>query len=206
MASRKNITFKPAVFTMFLAVCILIALLTFLLGYQIGRVNGVNSDRANVQTPSVQLQTDNPSIKPSSHSESYTFFHSLNKKTPPSNYSNNHSNIATKHYPSAKSTTKSYPTVRPEATKPPATTYNHSRNGEFFVIQVASVKELPKAKKLVKLLKKHGFPAYIEKNKTHNTTMFRVRVGHFKSKNNAKSIANKIHRQEKLNTWVTSSN
>ena len=63
----------------------------------------------------------------------------------------------------------------------------------LFTLQVASLKELAKAERMVSLLKRNGYEAYaVTAHLGGKGTYHRVRVGHFKDRNDAKEMALKL--------------
>jgi len=69
-----------------------------------------------------------------------------------------------------------------------------------WVIQVAAVKTRDEAEGLAKELGSKGYSAFILSG---NSNVFRVRVGGYKSKRDAETVAAKLRREERINPWVT---
>ncbi len=70
-------------------------------------------------------------------------------------------------------------------------------SGGSFTLQVASLKDLAKAEKMVATLKKTGFAAYAVSAHVSGSTYHRVRVGHFADQDETKATAARL-RAEKL--------
>jgi cell division septation protein DedD len=69
-----------------------------------------------------------------------------------------------------------------------------------WVIQVAAVKTRDEAEGLAKELGSKGYSAFILSG---SSNVFRVRVGGYKSKRDAETVAAKLRREERINPWVT---
>jgi septal ring-binding cell division protein DamX len=71
-----------------------------------------------------------------------------------------------------------------------------------YAVQVAAVNARGEADAIVKRLSGKGYAAYVEMPKG-NASMFRVRVGTFKTRREAQTIADKLKKEEKFKPWVT---
>lgn len=89
------------------------------------------------------------------------------------------------------------PTTGTATTTPPADTV---RNG--YAVQVAAVNAQSEADSIMNRLKAKGYQAYVELPKG-SQKMFRVRVGTFKSRSEALTVADKLKKEEKFKPWVT---
>jgi cell division septation protein DedD len=74
------------------------------------------------------------------------------------------------------------------------------RNG--YAVQVAAVNARSEADAIVKRLSGKGYAAYVEVPKG-STSMYRVRVGTFKTRSEAQTVADKLKKEEKFKPWVT---
>lgn len=81
-----------------------------------------------------------------------------------------------------------------------ATTESADRVG--FAVQVAAVNARGEADAIVKRLTGKGYAAYMEEPKG-GASMFRVRVGTFKTRREAQTVADKLKKEEKFKPWVT---
>jgi cell division septation protein DedD len=69
-------------------------------------------------------------------------------------------------------------------------------------VQVAAVNARPDAEAIVRRLSAKGYAAYIEVPKS-NASVFRVRVGTFRTRREAQSMADRLRKEEKFKPWVT---
>ena len=92
------------------------------------------------------------------------------------------------------------PAADPAANAMPPATGSPDRSG--YAVQVAAVKAKGEAESIAKRLSGKGYAAYVESPKG-SQKMFRVRVGTFKTRSEATTIANKLKKEEKFNPWVT---
>lgn len=102
------------------------------------------------------------------------------------------------------------PKAEASAPKPAAKAEPAPKNaGEFpavddprrgWVIQVAAVKTRVEADDLAKRLGSKGYTAFVLSG---NSNVFRVRVGGYKSKRDAETVAAKLRKEERFNPWVT---
>ncbi|HUR34255.1 MAG TPA: SPOR domain-containing protein [Vicinamibacterales bacterium] len=92
----------------------------------------------------------------------------------------------------------------PAAAEAPATAITPAaasvRNG--YAVQVAATNARGEADSIVKRLSGKGYSAYIEDPKGRQK-MFRVRVGTFKTRREAQTVADRLKKEEKFKPWVT---
>lgn len=72
-----------------------------------------------------------------------------------------------------------------------------------YVIQVFSSPDEVQARRLLKQLSDGGFPAFLSPVEVGSQTMMRVRIGPYSELASAESVAERIRREFKLDTWVT---
>lgn len=73
-----------------------------------------------------------------------------------------------------------------------------------YTVQVASVRLRPEAARIVEKLKKKGFPAYLfDPAPGARSDAFRVRVGKYKSRQEADAMAARLQKEEKYKPWIT---
>ena len=97
--------------------------------------------------------------------------------------------------PAQKETTQ----VEVEKKAVPEKTIPYDREGRF-TVQVCSYKNRDLAEQLVQQLESKGYPAYMEaKERTKN---FRVRIGYFKTVEDADRFGAHFKRREGLDYWV----
>lgn len=88
---------------------------------------------------------------------------------------------------------------KPEPAKGPAAT---GAPGNGYAVQVAAVNARSEADAIVKRLSGKGYAAYVESPKG-SASVFRVRVGTFKTRRDAQTVADKLKKEEKFKPWVT---
>jgi cell division septation protein DedD len=71
-----------------------------------------------------------------------------------------------------------------------------------YAVQVAAVNARGEADAIVKRLSAKGYSAYVEDPKGQ-VTMYRVRVGTFKTRRDAQTTADRLRKEEKFKPWVT---
>lgn len=81
----------------------------------------------------------------------------------------------------------------PGSTEPP---------GTGFAIQVAALYERGEAEVIVKRLAGKGYPAYVVAPAKGSPTMYRVRVGKFKERSEADTVAARLQKEEKFKPWI----
>ncbi len=79
----------------------------------------------------------------------------------------------------------------------------HSDFDKQFVIQVSAFKKETQADILVNYLRKKGFNAYKQINNTRSDPWFRVRVGIYKTREEAARASILLKKQERLTTFIT---
>jgi cell division septation protein DedD len=98
------------------------------------------------------------------------------------------------------------PTPKAEApAAPPAAAAAATSNepaGSGFEIQVAALRLRGEADAIVKRLASKGYPAYVVAPAKGAPTMFRVRVGKYKERREADTIAAKLQKEEQFKPWV----
>jgi cell division septation protein DedD len=90
----------------------------------------------------------------------------------------------------------------PRQQQPTAATGGSTAEGEH-VIQVFSSADESQAKKLISQLSGGGFPAFLSPVEVGGQTMYRVRIGPYADLADAETVAARVRRSYKLDTWVT---
>jgi cell division septation protein DedD len=97
------------------------------------------------------------------------------------------------------------PAPKPEAPAPakpaPAPT-TPEPSGSGFAIQVAALKEVSEADAIVKRLASKGYPAYVVAPAKGAPAMYRVRVGKYKDRREADTVAARLQKEEQFKPWV----
>ncbi len=71
------------------------------------------------------------------------------------------------------------------------------------VIQVFSTADVSQARRLIQRLGAGGYPAFLLQESLQGQTMYRVRVGPYREQTEAERIADKLRREFRLDTWIT---
>jgi cell division septation protein DedD len=75
--------------------------------------------------------------------------------------------------------------------------------GDGYVIQVAAMPEHGVADAMAKRLSSKGYSAFVMAAADTRPTMYRVRIGKFKTKREAETIAARLQKEEQFKPWVT---
>jgi len=89
------------------------------------------------------------------------------------------------------------PTPVKETAPPPAPP------GDGYVIQVAAMPEHGVADAMAKRLTDKGYSAFVMTADGAKPTMYRVRIGRFKTKREAETVASKLQKEEQFKPWIT---
>ncbi len=92
--------------------------------------------------------------------------------------------------------------VTPPPSQPVKASEPSATEGEH-VIQVFSSADESQAKKLISKLSGGGFPAFLSPVDVGGQTMYRVRIGPYAELADAETVAARVRRSYKLDTWVT---
>ena len=87
------------------------------------------------------------------------------------------------------------------AAAPP--TQASAASGDGYAVQVAAVNVRTDADAIAKRFSSKGYSAYVEVPPNGTATVFRVRIGTFKTKREAETIAAKLQKEEQIKPWVT---
>lgn len=74
--------------------------------------------------------------------------------------------------------------------------------GAGFAIQVAALRESGEADAMVKRLASKGYPAYVVAPAKGQPSVYRVRVGKFKDRHEADTVAARLQKEEQFKPWV----
>jgi cell division septation protein DedD len=100
----------------------------------------------------------------------------------------------------AKTTPPATAPIPASAAAPAPTTTEPSGSG--FAIQVAALKEASEADAIVKRLASKGYPAYVVAPAKGAPAMYRVRVGKYKDRREADTVAARLQKEEQFKPWV----
>lgn len=94
----------------------------------------------------------------------------------------------------APSAARSTPAAAAPSTPEPA--------GAGFAIQVAALRQQQEADVIVKRLAGKGYPAYVVAPAKGAPSVFRVRVGKYKDRNEADTVAARLQKEEQFKPWI----
>ena len=94
-------------------------------------------------------------------------------------------------------------TPTPPAAAPVVATAPSAPAGEGYVIQVAALREHGDADAIANRLASKGYSAFVIPPGAATPTMYRVRVGKFKTKREAETVAAKLQKEEQFKPWIT---
>jgi cell division septation protein DedD len=75
--------------------------------------------------------------------------------------------------------------------------------GDGYVIQVAAIPEHGVADAMAKRLSSKGYSAFVMTADGAKPTMYRVRIGKFKTKREAETVAARLQKEEQFKPWIT---
>ena len=101
--------------------------------------------------------------------------------------------------PAAPAPAAPAPTQAPAAAAPAAST---EPPGTGFAIQLAALREREEADAIVKRLSGKGYPAYVVAPAKGAPPVYRVRVGKFKERREADTVAARLQKEEQFKPWV----
>lgn len=97
------------------------------------------------------------------------------------------------------------PAPEPTAATPapaPAAPAANEPPGNGFAIQVAALRERSEADTIVKSLAGKGYPAYVLAPAKGAPSVYRVRVGKFKERREADTVAARLQKEEQFKPWI----
>ena len=178
---------------------VVIAVVIFLFGVQVGR--GVLAQRglpgaadvANASEPAPASASQASSGTPVTAGEKLSYGERLSAPEPAAE------NLKKSAAPAAADT----PTPKPDAPAPAAPVAASTEPpGTGFAIQVAALRERDEADVIVKRLAGKGYPAYVLAPIKGEIAIYRVRVGKFKDRNEADTVAARLQKEEQFKPWV----
>ena len=221
---------KQLVF-IFMAV-VVIGVSVFLMGVMVGRGVLAAKGAPGVEASSAANETEPPpppasasqgsSTTPSTAGEKLTYAERLGSEQPlkeplkpeaappaeaPSPKSEAPVTETTAGRPEASPTTKpagkaATATATTPAPAKPAPVLAPEPAGAGFAIQVAALKEPTDADAIVKRLAGKGYPAYVVAPAKGTPTMYKVRVGKYKDRHEADSVAARLQKEEQFKPWI----
>jgi cell division septation protein DedD len=199
-----------------------VSVVIFLCGVLVGR--GVRAERAvagsevaaatSSPAPDTAVAGTTPSAAPAGAdprkaappdtAEELTYFDRLENKQPEADDLKPHSGSTEKAAAPARAKTPEPPVKDQPAPRPApkaATTQAPADGG--FALQVAALRELGEAEAIAKKLSSKGYSAYVLAPATGTPSVYRVRVGQFKSRHDAEAAAAKLQKEEQFKPWIT---
>lgn len=101
--------------------------------------------------------------------------------------------------PASTATAKAAPAPAAAATAPVVA---GEPAGSGFAIQVAALREPEEASAIVKRLANKGYPAYVVTPQRGSAPIYRVRVGKFKERREADTVAARLQKEEQFKPWI----
>jgi cell division septation protein DedD len=74
--------------------------------------------------------------------------------------------------------------------------------GDGFSIQVAALRQRGEAESVARGLTTKGYPAFVMNPDAGAPAVFRVRVGKFKDRREAESVAARLQKEEQFKPWI----
>jgi cell division septation protein DedD len=75
--------------------------------------------------------------------------------------------------------------------------------GAGFALQITALRERSEAESIAKRLSAKGYAAYVLTPAAGSPSVYRVRVGKFKTRREAQAIASKLQKEEQFTPWIT---
>jgi DedD protein len=94
------------------------------------------------------------------------------------------------------------PAAAPPAPAPSAAAKAAEPAGAGFAIQVAALNKADEADTIVKRLAGKGYPAYVVAPAKGAPSVYRVRVGKFKERSEADTVAARLQKEEQFKPWI----
>ena len=95
------------------------------------------------------------------------------------------------------------PSVKPSDEKPTSGTASAEPAGQGFALQITALRERGEAEAIAKRLSKKGYTAYVLTPAAKAPAVYRVRVGKFKTRREAETVAAKLQKEEQFTPWIT---
>jgi cell division septation protein DedD len=91
----------------------------------------------------------------------------------------------------------------PLVEQPPADARLAEPAGAGFALQITALRERGEAESIAKRLSAKGYAAYVLTPEGGAPSVYRVRIGKFKTRREAETIATKLQREEQFTPWIT---
>jgi cell division septation protein DedD len=210
---------KQLVFLFMAVIVILVGV--FLMGLQVGRGVLMARGAPGAETAVAANETEPPpapaSASPSSSSspatagEKLSYAERLGASTPPKETlkpeaappdPKPEAPEATATPTTTPSPKSAAPAQAPKSPPPAKSAAAAEPTGPGFAIQVAALREAEEADAIVKRLASKGYPAYVVTPAKGAPPVYRVRVGKFKDRHEADTMAAKLQKEEQFKPWI----
>ena len=194
---------KQLVF-LFMAV-VVASVVIFLLGVLVGR--GVRAERGPVEAlvqPAPATTTEGviaapapPGAPPSAAKEDLSYPNRLASNNPPPE------TLPTPRADAPQETAgAAKPAAAPAAKAPAPAPPASAASGDGYAIQVAALRQRAEAESVARGLTTKGYPAFVLNPDAGAPAVFRVRVGKFKDRREAESVAARLQKEEQFKPWI----
>jgi cell division septation protein DedD len=205
---------KALVFVFMAGVVILVTV--FLMGLLVGRgvlatrgpAGAVTTAAAEVEPPAPPAAASGPSSTlPATAGEKLSYAERLGSAEPAKEQLKAAATTApappaTPPTPKSESPAPAKSAAPPAAPAPAAASISTEPGGAGFAIQVAAIREKEEADLMVKRLAAKGYPAYLVAPAKGAPTVFRVRVGKYKERREADTVAARLQKEEQFTPWI----
>lgn len=203
---------KALVFVFMAGVVILVTV--FLMGLLVGRgvlatrgpAGAVTTAAAEVEPPAPPAAASGPSSTlPATAGEKLSYAERLGSAEPAKEQLKAAATTAppaTPPTPKSESPAPAKSAAPPAASAPAAASTSTEPGGTGFAIQVAAIREKDEADLMVKRLAAKGYPAYLLAPAKGAPTVFRVRVGKYKERREADTVAARLQKEEQFKPWI----
>lgn len=196
-------------FFLFMAV-VVVSVVIFLCGVLVGR--GVRAEVVPIQAQSTPAPTDAvapappPGSTPRTANEDLSYPNRLASREAPVEELRAPDAPARTAAPAAASRARdAEPAVvapAPGAAASAASAGGTEPAGAGFAIQVAALRQRAEADSVVRGLTTKGYPAYVMTPDAGAPAVFRVRVGKFKDRHDAETVAARLQKEEQFKPWI----
>jgi cell division septation protein DedD len=180
-------------------------------------------DAPRPQAPPVPAGSDpTKAAAPAPAEDGLTYFGRLDKKNPPAEELKTADKAPVASKASAdkapapakasvdkaeKSAEKTAPAKRPAAAPPKEARAEEAVSAEpaggGFALQITALKEAGEAEAVARRLSAKGYSAYVLRPAEGSPSVYRVRVGKFKTRREAEAMATKLNKEEQFTPWIT---
>jgi cell division septation protein DedD len=92
--------------------------------------------------------------------------------------------------------------ARSATAKPAGPAASTEPPGPGFAVQIAALRERAEAESIVQRLTGRGYSAYVLTPQSGGANVYRVRVGKFKTRREAETIAGRLEKEEQFKPWI----